>query len=98
MGAVFAGVVLSLVLQLIFNMIGIGIGASTLDVGAGAADNPSASGLSIGAGIWWTVSGILAALAGGLAAGRLSGKPKESTAGWRGLIAGRWQRSSCFTC
>ncbi len=32
-----------------------------------------------------TLSGILAALAGGYTAGRLAGAPKESTAGWRGL-------------
>ena len=57
----------------------------TLDPGAGAAENPSAQGFSIGAGIWLLVSGIVAALAGGFAAGRLSGKPKESTAGWHGL-------------
>src|SRR4030095_10564980 len=62
-GAVLAGVVVGLVAQLILNMIG--IGASTLDPGAGAGVNPSISGFSIGAGIWWTVSGILAALAGG---------------------------------
>jgi hypothetical protein len=86
-GAVLAGVVVGLVAQLILNMIGIGIGASTLDPGAGAGTNPSISGFSIGAGIWWTISGILAALAGGYAAGRLGGIPKESTAGWHGLVA-----------
>jgi hypothetical protein len=86
-GAVLAGVVVALVAQLILNMIGVGIGASTLNPGAGAAENPSATGFSIGAGIWWTVSGILAALAGGFAAGRLSGKPKESTAAWHGLTS-----------
>jgi hypothetical protein len=82
-GAVLAGVVIALVTQLILNMLGIGIGAATLDPGTG--DNPSVTSFSIGAGVWWTVSGILAALAGGYAAGRLSGKPKESTAGWHGL-------------
>jgi hypothetical protein len=84
-GAILAGVVVALVTQLILNMLGIGIGAATLDPSAGAADNPSATGLSLGAGIWWTVSGILAALAGGYTAGRLAGKPQESTAGWHGL-------------
>jgi hypothetical protein len=64
--------VVALVAQLIRNMIGIVIGASILDPGAGAAENPSARGFSIGAGIWVLVSGILAALAGGFAAGRLS--------------------------
>jgi len=39
----------------------------------------------IGARIWFALSGILVALAGGYTAGRLAGAPKESTAGWRGL-------------
>jgi hypothetical protein len=82
-GAVLAGVVVALVTQLILNLIGVGVGAATLDPGTG--DNPSASSFSIGAGIWWIVSGIIAAAAGGYAAGRLAGKPKESTAGWHGL-------------
>jgi len=84
-GAVLAGVVVALVTQLVLNLLGIGLGAATLDPAGGAADNPSASTFSIGAGIWFAVSGILASLAGGYAAGRLSGKPKESTAGWHGL-------------
>ena len=85
--AVLAGVVVALVTQLILNLIGIGIGASTLDPTGGAAENPTATGFSIGAGIWWAVSGILASLAGGYAAGRLAGRPQESTAAWHGLTA-----------
>ncbi|HSI42149.1 MAG TPA: PhnA-like protein [Xanthobacteraceae bacterium] len=86
-GAVFAGVAVALVCQLILNMIGVGVGAATLDPMQGAAGNPSASGFSMGAAIWWTLSGVLASLAGGYAAGRLAGKPKGSTAGWHGLTA-----------
>jgi hypothetical protein len=82
-GAVLAGVVVALVTQLVLNMLGIGIGAATLDPGTG--DNPTASSFSIGAGLWFALAGILAALAGGYVAGRLAGKPKESTAGWHGL-------------
>lgn len=85
--AVLAGVVVALVTQLILNLLGIGLGASTLDPAAGAAENPTATGFSVGAGIWWAVSGILASLAGGYAAGRLAGRPKESTAAWHGLTA-----------
>jgi hypothetical protein len=84
-GAVLAGVVVALVTQLILNLLGIGIGAASLDPAAGSAENPSASSFSIGAGIWFALSGIVASLAGGYAAGRLAGKPKESTAGWHGL-------------
>jgi len=86
-GAVLAGVVVTLATQLILNLLGIGFGASTLDPGAGAAGNPSATTFSVGAGIWWALSGILGSLAGGYAAGRLAGRPKESTAGWHGLTA-----------
>src|ERR671921_2091426 len=86
-GAVFAGVVVALVTQFILNMFGIGLGAASLDPAAGAGANPAASTFSIGAGIWFVLSGILASLAGGYAAGRLAGKPKESTGGWHGLTA-----------
>jgi hypothetical protein len=82
-GAVLAGVVVALVVQLLLNMLGVGIGAATLDPVTG--DNPSASSLSLGAAIWFAVAGILAALAGGYAAGRLAGAPRESTAAWHGL-------------
>jgi hypothetical protein len=86
-GAVLAGVVVMLVTQLILNLLGIGLGAATLDPAAGAGGNPSASSFSIGAGIWFVLAGVLASLAGGYAAGRLAGKPKESTAAWHGLTA-----------
>jgi hypothetical protein len=84
-GAVFAGVVVALIVQILLNLLGVGVGASTLNPVSG--DNPSATSFSIGAGVWWAVSGALAALAGGFVAGRLSGKPVESTAGWHGLVA-----------
>jgi hypothetical protein len=84
-GAVLAGVVLALATQILLNMLGIGIGAATLDPAVG--DSPSAMSFSIGAGLWFALSTILAALAGGYAAGRLAGVPRESTAGWHGLTA-----------
>ena len=83
--AVFAGVVAALVTHLLLNMLGVGIGAATLDPAGG--DNPEARTFSIMAGIWWTLSGIIASFVGGYMAGRLSGRPKESTGGWHGLTA-----------
>src|SRR5215467_14098947 len=82
-GAVFAGVFLALATQLLLNLLGMSVGAGTLNPVGG--DSPSAASLSIGAAIWFAVSGILAALAGGYAAGRLAGVPNESIAGWHGL-------------
>ena len=84
-GAVAAGVVIALVAQLILNMLGIGLGAATFDPAAG--NNPSPSSFSIGAGLWWALSGIIAALIGGYTAGRLAGQPKESSGAWHGLIS-----------
>ncbi len=84
-GGVLAGVVAGLVTQLILNMIGIGFGASTLNPMTG--DNPSAGGFSLGAGLWWALSGIVAAFVGGYIASRLSGRPKASTGGWHGLTS-----------
>ncbi|HMH95508.1 MAG TPA: PhnA-like protein, partial [Bradyrhizobium sp.] len=84
-GAVFAGATVALVVQIILNMVGVGVGLSTIDVAAG--DTPSAGSLSVGAGIWWVISGIVAAAVGGYIAGRLSGKPSESTTAYHGLIA-----------
>ena len=84
-GAVFAGATIALVMQIILNMVGIGIGLSTIDVAAG--DTPSAGSLSVGAGIWWVISGLVAAALGGYIAGRLSGKASQSTTAYHGLIA-----------
>src|SRR3954447_19168427 len=84
-GAVFAGATISLVMQMILNMVGLGVGLSTLDIAKG--DTPTASSLSLGAGIWWVISGIVAAAVGGYIAGRLSGKASQSTTAYHGLIA-----------
>jgi hypothetical protein len=83
--AVLAGIVVALSLHIILNLLGIGVGAAVLDPARG--NNPSAETFSGAAALWWTLSGILASLIGGYVAGRTSGKPKESTAGFHGLAA-----------
>jgi hypothetical protein len=84
-GAVFAGATLAVVMQIILNMIGLGVGLSTFDVAQG--DTPSVGSMSVGAGIWFVLSGILAAALGGYIAGRLSGKASSSTTAYHGLIS-----------
>lgn len=83
--AVLAGVAVALVTQALLNMLGVGLGAAVLDPATG--DNPGAAAFSMTAAAWWVGSGVLAAFAGGVVAGRLSGRPKRSTASWHGLIA-----------
>jgi hypothetical protein len=85
LSAVLAGVAAALVFQVLLNMVGIGIGASTLNPGVG--DNPSPTSFSIGAGVWWAASGVIAAFVGGYVASRLSGRPNASTGGWHGLTS-----------
>lgn len=85
-GAIVAGVVAALVIQLLLNLLGIGIGAASLSA-ANPVDNPDASTFSIGAGIWWTLSGIIASFCGGVVAGRLCGAAKVNTARWHGFVA-----------
>jgi len=84
-GAIVAGVVAALVVQLLLNLLGLGLGAASLSA-ANPADNPDASAFSIGAGIWWTLSGIIASFCGGVVAGRLCGAAKANTARWHGLV------------
>lgn len=85
-GAILAGAVAALVIQIVASMVGIGIGLSALDA-SGATENPTAGGFSLGAGLWWVVSGIVASLVGGYLAGRLSGRPSVSTGGYHGLVS-----------
>ncbi|TXN54769.1 PhnA-like protein, partial [Methylobacterium sp. WL18] len=84
-GAIFAGATTALVTQVILNLVGAGVGLSSF--GPVAADNPAASTASIGAGVWFVASGIVASLIGGAIAGRLSGKPLAGTAGLHGLVS-----------
>jgi hypothetical protein len=84
-GAVLAGVALALVVHLMLNMLGAGVGIATLDPGTG--DNPSAGNFTIGAGIWFVVSGIIAAFAGGWLASRAAAKPLRVTGGLHGLTS-----------
>jgi hypothetical protein len=82
-GAIFAGVVVALVIQVMLTMLGVGIGMATLDPASG--DNPAASTFSITAAVWWFISGILAAFAGGYVAARMSGRTVPTTGAFHGL-------------
>jgi hypothetical protein len=82
-GAIFAGVVVALVTQVLLTMLGAGIGIATLDPGTG--DNPEASTFSVAAGIWYILSGIVAAFVGGYVAARMSGKTLPTTGAFHGL-------------
>lgn len=73
-GAIIAGVVAVLVVQALLSVLGIGIGASTIDP---VSEQEPAAGVGIGAGIWFIVSALIAFFAGGWIAGRLAGVPRQ---------------------
>ena len=83
-GAIVAGIALSLIVHLLLNMLGLGVGVMTIDPATG--DTPSAATFSTAAAVWWTISGVIAAYIGGVAAGRMAGKPDAETASWHGLV------------
>ncbi|HEU5020145.1 MAG TPA: PhnA-like protein [Pseudolabrys sp.] len=82
-GALFAGIIVALVVQLLLSMLGVGVGVASLNPANG--NNPDANTFSIAAGIWFLVSGIIASFIGGYFAGRLCGRPVRSTAAMHGL-------------
>jgi hypothetical protein len=84
-GAIFAGVAVALVTQLLLNLLGAGIGAAVID--PASYDNPSATTLSVSTAVWFVVSGIIASFVGGYVASRLSGRPVKSTGALHGLTS-----------
>lgn len=84
-GAIFAGTVAALVVQLTLSILGIGIGLAGINPASSGAQD--AASLSLAAGIWWIVSGIIASLAGGYVAGRFCDRRATSKAGYHGLMS-----------
>ena len=70
-GAIFAGVVLAVAIQLVLGILGTGIGLSLVDPVEGTT--PGAAGFGIGAGIYWLITTVIALGAGGYAAARVAG-------------------------
>lgn len=88
--AVFAGVILALVIQLVLNMLGTGIGMSTIDPAEG--QTPSAAAFGVSAGIWWGVSSLIALFIGGWIAAHLAGIPRKTDGMIHGLLV--WSLST----
>lgn len=85
-GAVLAGIVVSLAVHVLLAMLGTGIGFGMIDTtAAGETPGPMAMGMS--SAVWWAVSGIIAAFAGGWVAARLAGVPNTQVGVLHGLAA-----------
>ncbi|TVV75757.1 hypothetical protein [Sphingomonas solaris] len=83
-GAIFAGVVIAIAVQLVLGILGAGIGLTMVDPVEGTT--PGAAGFGIGAGIFWLITTILALGAGGYAASRVAGVHERFDALVHGLV------------
>lgn len=82
--AVLAGVVAMLAIQLLFSVLGIGIGAGTIDP---LQEQDPARGVATGAAVWFVVTSFVALLAGGHVAGRLAGVSRRVDSALHGFLA-----------
>jgi hypothetical protein len=82
-GAIIGGAVAAISILLLLNLLGVGIGASTIDPMEG--DQPG-KGMAIGAGIWFILSFLVALAVGGWASGRLLGVPNRKDGMLHGFI------------
>ena len=82
-GAVLAGAVLALVIQLSLSLLGLGIGLGTID--PLQEQNPMA-GIGVGAAIWWVASMLIFLYLGATVASRLAGMPRPLDGLLHGLL------------
>jgi len=79
--AVMAGAIAALVIHFLLNLLGLGMGATALTPTTDETTS-SATGFA-----WWSIAGIIAALSGGLIAGRLAKQGGHLNAMSHGLAA-----------
>lgn len=91
-GAVFAGLVIALVVQLTLSLLGIAVGASAIDPLQG--DTPG-KGIAIGAGIWFLVSTLISMYIGACVAAHLAGTVRRSDSVLHGVLT--WGATTLFT-
>ena len=83
-GAIVAGIAVVLVVQLLLMLLGLAIGASTID--PASADTPQASTLGIGSAVWWLIATAISVFAGAWVAGRLAGMPTRTDSMLHGIV------------
>jgi len=91
-GAIFAGLLVTIVIQMMLTLLGIGIGAATIDP---LREQNPAQGLAIGSAIWLIVSALIAVFVGSCISGRLSGGPRTSDGLLHGIVT--WSAATVLT-
>ena len=84
-GAILGGVLIALIVHLAMNMLGLSIGANTINPATEA--NPVEAGLVTATVVWMAFSALVALLAGGWVAGRLSNTSNPVNSTLHGVVA-----------
>jgi hypothetical protein len=84
-GAIIAGAIIALIVQLGLNMLGFSIGVNT--VNPATEVNPVDRGLGSAAVIWFAASGLIAFFTGGYVAGRMAGFAEPFEGVMHGILA-----------
>lgn len=82
-GAIIAGALTSIAVLFLLNLLGFGIGLTTIDP---MTEQNALDGLGTGTIIWWAVANIAALFVGGMVAGRMAGYPSNSDGGLHGFL------------
>lgn len=82
-GAIFAGAFVSVVIQMMFMLLGAAIGFAIIKPSQGSN---SAQGLATGSAIWLLVTGLISTWTGACVAGRLSGGPRRADGMLHGIV------------
>ena len=83
--AVIGGVFIALIVHILLNMLGAGVGAASVDLRE--QSDQAVATLSWGAFAWWSISGIIAAFFGGWAAGGFASTSATAEGGVHGFLS-----------
>jgi hypothetical protein len=81
--SIFAGVTAAIAVQLLLNLLGMGVGAATINPQQGQQPG---QGLAVGAAIWFVLSSVISLFVGGWIAGRLAGTPNKKDGALHGFV------------
>lgn len=83
-GGVIAGALVAISISFLLNILGIGIGLTSIDP---LTDSQPFDGLGIGTIVWWILSNLSSLFVGGLVAARAAGLPSATDGGIHGFLA-----------
>jgi len=80
-GAIFAGTICAIATHIVLSLIGMSAGLAMID----PTQQQPLEGIGIGAGVWWTITSLIAFFVGGWIAARLAGLPRSMTGALHGI-------------